>query len=403
MRTDCDVLVVGAGPVGLFAAVALATRQLRVQVLDERHTSLPGARTFLLHARTLELLDETGLLDAVLEHGRRIERIELYEAERYAGCLDLSTVARRFPFVVSIEASAFEIALLRRLSELGIEPQRGFAVTSVSQSASHVGLRLLRRELVAPGDGDSRLESRDAEVSEKSALFVIGADGYASKVRGELGIAWGNQQPLQTFVIGEFDAVAGRKSEAAIVFEPNAVSAFFVLPQAVHLAFQVSTGLNREPTEAVLRELLQQRLPWLQIELGALRWAQLTHFERMLAGAFGKGRIWLAGDAAHVTGPIGMQSVNGGLYEACELARCMSRVVTGRAKQDAFVAFERQRCLEWSVLLGIDQRVRSQAHAGSWLPENAARVVACIPAAGCDLNALLHDAGLELTEPRGPA
>lgn len=396
------MLVVGAGPVGLFAAVALATRQLRVQVLDERHTSLPGARTFLLHARTLELLDEMRVLDAVLAHGQRIERIELYESERYAGYWDLSALSRRFPFVVSVEASVFEVALLSRLSELGVEPQRGLSVTSISQSGTHVGLRLLRRELVARGNGDSQLECRDAEVCEKSASFVIGADGYASKVRSELEIEWRKKQPLETFVIGEFETAARTVREAAIVFEPDAVSAFFVLPHAVHLAFQVSSGLDRGPTELALRELLQQRLPWLEPELGELRWAQLTHFERMLADSFGKRRVWLAGDAAHVTSPIGMQSANGGLYEACELARCMSRILTGRATQEALETFDRQRRLEWSVLLG-DRQGRSQKRSGFWLPENAARIVPCIPAAGCDWNPLLHQAGLELTELRGPA
>ena len=260
MRADCDVLVVGAGPVGLFAAVALASRQLRVQVLDERPCPLPGARTFLLHARTLELLHEMRLLDAVLERGERIERMELYEGERYAGYLDLSVLSRRFPFVVTVEASAFEAALSSRLSELGIEPQRGLSVTSVSQSGSGVALGLLRRELVSRGIDESQLEWRDAERSERSALFVIGADGYASKVRSELDIAWRNQQPLQAFVIGEFDRIDGPEREAAIVFEPDAVSAFFVLPRALHVAFQVSEGLDREPTEPAVRDLLRQRL-----------------------------------------------------------------------------------------------------------------------------------------------
>ena len=97
-----------------------------------------------------------------------------------------------------------------------------------------------------------------------------------------------------------------------------------------------------------------------------------------------------------------MQSVNGGMYEAAELARCMSRILTGRATHAALETFERPQRRGWSVILGIDQRVRGQVHAGPWLTENAARIVPCIPAAPCDLNSLLRPARLELTELRRP-
>ena len=104
--------------------------------------------------------------------------------------------------------------------------------------------------------------------------------------------------------------------------------------------------------EARLRQLVRDRAPWFEPELRELGWSIEVRFERRLAASFGQDRVWLAGDAAHLTGPAGMQSMNAGLDEASDLARRIARVLRGGEGLDLLEAYGTERRAAWRFLLG---------------------------------------------------
>ncbi len=119
------------------------------------------------------------------------------------------------------------------------------------------------------------------------------------------------------------------------------------------------------------------------------------HFERRLARRFGRGRIWLAGDSAHVTSPLGNQSMNVGLFEAYDLTRRIADCGLERLALGARALWsERER--EWHKLLGVNVSFDLLPGAPSWLPSHARHLVPALPASGPDLVEVLRELGLRL-------
>ncbi len=106
--------------------------------------------------------------------------------------------------------------------------------------------------------------------------------------------------------------------------------------------------------------------------------------------------MWLAGDAAHLTGPTGMQSMNAGLSEAHDLAARIKRIRDGEAGLDLLDAYGRERLADWSFLLGRHGGLRAGASASDFVKQNAARLLQCLPATGPDLAPLAAQLGLEV-------
>ena len=121
------------------------------------------------------------------------------------------------------------------------------------------------------------------------------------------------------------------------------------------------------------------------------------HFERRLARRFGKGRVWLAGDAAHVTSPLGNQSMNAGLQEASTLVARMAAAIGAKTVDEPLREYGREREREWHKLLGVNVRFDLLPHAAPWLATHARRLLPLLPASGKELTLLLEEIGLRLS------
>ncbi len=154
--------------------------------------------------------------------------------------------------------------------------------------------------------------------------------------------------------------------------------------------------LSRPPDAAGLKELIGRRAPWFETDFGTIDWLTTVSFQRGLAKRFGRGRVWLAGDAAHYTSPIGVQSMNVGFHEAYDLARRMTDILRKGASLELLRYYNEERSREWKMLLGITNRLRTRPDTPAWAHRLALRLVPSLPASGRDLNALLEQVGLRL-------
>jgi 2-polyprenyl-6-methoxyphenol hydroxylase-like FAD-dependent oxidoreductase len=189
--------------------------------------------------------------------------------------------------------------------------------------------------------------------------------------------------------------LSGWEHEARIILTEDSVNAFWPLgPGLGRWTFQVRSGLDEAPSLASLREWIQARARWFEPNPEQLCWGALAEFPQRIARRFGSGRIWLAGDSAHSTGPLGFQSLNRGLYEASELAAVIGGTYHGRTRRvRPFEQFDLEQQTEWRRLLGTETRASGNAVLSS---ADAARIVPCLPASGGDLDALLAQLELEL-------
>jgi 2-polyprenyl-6-methoxyphenol hydroxylase-like FAD-dependent oxidoreductase len=412
---ETDVLVVGAGPTGLLAALSLAEAGLSVELVDEEWRPAGHSYALALHPGSLGLLAQLGLAQEAIAQGRKLESLTILAGDEPRSTLRCAVTHQRFPFLLALPQSALEGLLAERLAKKGVKVRWSHRLARLEAKGDTVTASVDRLEKESSGYAVARTEWAVAESTSFRAGFVVGADGHRSLVRRALGASFEETAASQAFAIFECEA-PGAGDEMRLVIDQATVNALWPLPggrarwsfelpapdvsAADRFKSRLTTSLGERffphLDEAKTRELVRERAPWFERGDPKIGWSIEVRFERRLTGSFGRGRVWLAGDACHLTGPAGMQSMNAGLEEARDLAARIKRVRDGHAGLDLLDAYGRERHAEWAFLLGRRGGLRPRAEAPAFVATNAARLLPCLPATGPGLAPLAAQLGLDV-------
>lgn len=399
VMNDMEAQVVGGGPVGLFAALCLHEQGVEVAVIDAEWERPVRSYACGLHPETLRLLDGLKLMPAIQELAHRVDRVSVWRRQERSGIAELARLPGPYPHVLTMRQSDLQDVLAQRLAQLGVEVAPRQHVVELRLADGAVCTVSVPRSIDPLGDDelDANQEVRRAgEPVLRRSDYVIAADGYASPCRQALDIPMVQLDGGEVFVMFEFEAdLAEYQHEAHVLLDGETAAAFWPLgPGLGRWTFQLQSHLDEPGNLALLQRLLRERAPWFRPRPEQVCWTTTSHFERRIVERFGQGRVWLAGDSAHITSPLGFQNMNRGFVEASELARVIRHELQGtQPAQDGFERFERGQQLEWRRLLGRDAAVLSQ---GTLRPAEGARLVCSLPATGRDLDALLGQLRLGL-------
>lgn len=411
--SEPEVLVVGAGPVGLFTAILLAQRGVAVQIIDRERRRAARSYALALHPGSLRLLDQAGLAAEALERGHRVDRVAFYEGGERRIEIDLSTLSSPHPYAAVLPQQVLEGLLESRLDQEG-----GRVLWRHRLSELHLG----GGAAVAVVERLAREEDIVEETRVVRPTVVIGTDGPRSAVRRALRASYVEMSPPEVFAVFEIAADATPDSppdnEVRIVLDEAGAGILYSLGgNRLRWSFQIDEAewegfveprfkrrifdsVGEEPFPYLVRERLEKlvatRAPWFTAHLGDVIWSMAVRFEHRLTGRFGKDNAWLAGDAAHLASPVGVHSMNVGLREAADLARHLHRVLREHSSFDTLGTYETAWRREWRRLFGARGHTSPTATAGTWARRHAARIPSCIPASGEDLDALLRQIGLAL-------
>jgi 2-polyprenyl-6-methoxyphenol hydroxylase-like FAD-dependent oxidoreductase len=394
MRTQ--VLVVGAGPVGLMAALRLREQGIDVRIIDQQAEQAMRTHPVVLHPLTLRLLGSLGLTEALFWRGRPVSHLAIYtEGERRA-VLDLPSAAGISPGALALPQDVLRQVLTNALLSRGVSIAWHTRLASLQQD-DYAARGWL--EVHDPGR-----HAVDQPATERpfgfEADYVIGADGYDSSVRSALGIELVEHGALQSYAF--FDATSRRAGhEAQLAVSESSSNSFCPLQGGgARFSFQLTGALDRAPDLSALLELVAARLPWHADQVDACEWGGVAEFRHALATRFGAGRVWLAGEAAHLTGPLGVQSLNVGMDEANELALRIRDVLRHPSRGGFGEDYNARRIRQWQELLGVTERASLGARSPAWAWRNLGRILSCLPASGRDLDDLLDQ--LRLTPSNRP-
>ncbi len=421
-RTEMEVLVVGAGPVGLFTALSLASRGVQVQIVDEEFRTAAHSYALAVHPRSLQLLDDLGLADDVLARGYRVETVAFYDGADRCGELKLSELGGKFPHVLVLPQSALEGLLEQQLRKRGVKVQWDHRVTRLERAKAHTTATIDKLARASCGYAVATTEWVTEKTLQTEAAFVVGADGHRSIVRKTLGIEYAPAGSTEFFAVFEFHTDADLAGEVRIVFDGGTTSVLWPLPggrcrwsfQQERTSVLEESRTKRRLTVPIgrqvfphlpadeLNRLIRTRAPWFTEEVRQIDWSMEVRFDRRLAASFGRDRLWLVGDAAHLTGPVGGQSLNMGLRESADLSWRLTRVLREAAPLSSLNDYNDQHVGQWQQLLGIDGGLAATDHASSWAREHCSRILSCIPATGHELTKLAGQIGLQVPPGENP-
>ncbi|MET1756136.1 FAD-dependent monooxygenase [Novosphingobium sp. RD2P27] len=325
-----DVIVVGGGPVGLWAACESKLAGLDVAVLERRRQRVEQSRALTIHGRTIELFAMRGIDDRFLAEGKPIP------TGHYAGLetrLDFSCFDTRFPFTLYLPQSRTEELIEDHARDLRVEILRGHRVNDLSGNAE-AGYELTAEHEQGASTFSARAvigaDARRSIVRQKAGILFEGHDATLSIMMGDVRIK-GLEGPPLLMVTNERGGVT-----IAPVSADGTVRVIVIDPERKHVP--VDEPLSLEELAAAARRILGQEL-----QLSEPSW--LTRFgdETRLASHYRHGNLFVAGDAAHLHFPAGGQGMNVGLQDAMNLGWKLASVLKGDAPDVLLDSYETER------------------------------------------------------------
>lgn len=320
--TDGSLLIVGAGPTGLTAAVELARAGVALRVIDRKDGPSPLSKAVGISAHSLDLLEPTGVAERLLADGIRVRHGDVWFDGHQLGTIDFSTLHHRFNFLLSLPQSETEAIMADVLSASGV---------SIEWHTRLVDLR----------QGDDRVEvtvEGPRGRMHASCAHVFAADGVDSTVREQLGLGFDGHTHHREWSIADVDIDRWP-------YEPGAAQLF--LHPGGNVGFIIPIGRDRFRIVSNTPDALAQ-VPG-HYDVVRVHRTDTFRIPARQAPTYQQGRVFLGGDAAHAHSPVGARGMNLGIEDAVAFAR---RFIDGRL--DGYTAERHPVARRW---IEVSERV----------------------------------------------
>jgi 2-polyprenyl-6-methoxyphenol hydroxylase-like FAD-dependent oxidoreductase len=308
-HSGAGVIVVGGGPTGLLLAGDLATAGIPVTLVERHEHGSELTRAFAVHARTLEQFDQRGVAEALVAHGRPATSLRLFGK----ATVDVSRLPSRYPYVLVAPQYETEGVLLQRARAAGVEFIRPAELVGLSQDSQGVTATL-------------------ADGRTLRAAYLVGADGHRSTVRRLIGEPFPGRSVVKSVMLADVLL----QSEPSTGLTANSIGDRFTLLAPFGDGYYRVISWDRtkpadEHDPVDLDELKDIARSVLGTDFGMYgpRWSSRFHSDERQVARYRIGRVFLAGDAAHVHSPAGGQGMNTGLQDAANLSWKLVSALTG--------------------------------------------------------------------------
>ena len=333
MARNVDVLIAGAGPVGLTLANELTRYGISVRIVDKAAERTDKSKALVLWSRTLELFDQAGYVDEFLPAGVPAHGAQISNGKDIIARIRLDDIDSIYPYALMIPQSETERVLEERLEKQGITVERNVALDSFVDQGTQV---------------QPVLRKTSGETETLTADWLVGCDGAHSAVRHGLGFTFdGTTQPSDWYLAdGHITGLDGQ-DRLHIFWHKDGILAFFPITQGrwrvvADLGPAEENGRHADPTLEEIQSLLTQRGSG-AIVIKDAYWLAAFRINERKVSQYSRGRAFLAGDAAHIHSPAGGQGMNTGMQDAFNLAWKLSLVIGGVCKPSLLDSYSVER------------------------------------------------------------
>jgi 2-polyprenyl-6-methoxyphenol hydroxylase-like FAD-dependent oxidoreductase len=348
---------VGAGPTGLALAIELARRGVAHRTIDRITERSDRSRALGVQARTLELMRAWGVSEPLVAGGQPTLNINLAVDKRAAARLTLTDIGvsdTPYPFILFTSQVETERQLDAALARYGGTWERGVELVDAHDEGDFV---------------TATLQHADGKREELRCAYVVGCDGAHSRVRKAAGFDFGGAQYEQDFVLADVHIDwPAPPEELSFLFGKQLTVVVFPLPHGVSRIVAIrSDGApvpEGEPTLEEVEPLLQAASPW-PAKISQPRWITRFRLHHRGVDHYRRGRLFVAGDAAHIHSPAGGQGMNTGIQDAINLGWKLARVTAGRSPQRLLDSYDEERRPVGERLLRSTDRLFQLANVGN--------------------------------------
>ena len=320
------VLIVGAGPTGLVLAIELARRSVPFRLIDKRADTMKGSQAVFIMSRSLEILAGLGASEALHAEGQVVDTLDIRADAEPVAIVRFDDVDTPFPYILSVAEDTAEQVLIERLEALGGHVEWGTEFLSVEDGADQA-IATLRFE--------------DGTRQNQEAQFVVGTDGFRSAVRTSIHDAFDGEDHPQLW--GVFDTWLEDwdqpHNQTCPQLSPPVVVAYPFGSDQWRVYFRTASA--DEGNMPMILERLRLISP--NVSLRDPQAPVYFHSHSRLARHYRRGRVFVAGDAAHVSNPIQGQGMNFGIHDAHNLAWKLALAVKGHANEALLDSYEAER------------------------------------------------------------
>ncbi len=325
---DTDVLIVGAGPVGLFLANECARRGLRWRLIEKAATQSIHSKALAIFPRTLEIFDMAGIAAPFLAAANRVTRVAVITHDHALARLHFAPGESPYPFVAMVPQDVTEKLLVEELRRRSGEVEYESPFLSAEPDADGVTVTVGRR------NGPERLR----------ASVVVGCDGAHSAVRHLLKLSFEGAEYHDSFLLADVETNEALPADE-LQLCPSELGPAAIFPMSARRRRVVATVEQvggDAPSLALVREILRQRAPR-ELEATALHWSSYFRIHHRQVSKLREGRVFIAGDAAHIHSPFGGQGMNTGLHDAWNLVWKLDFFLRGRASERLLDSYGEER------------------------------------------------------------
>ena len=325
---EIDVLIVGAGPVGLFLANECARRSLRWRIVEQGAGQSEHSKALAIMPRTLEIFDMAAIAGPFLEAANRVTSIAVVAHGRRLAQIAFAPADSPYPFVAMVPQDVTEALLVQALQARGgvVEYETSFL------------------SAVQAGHGVDAILERRGEHFPVRAAFVVGCDGAHSAVRHLLGVPFDGAQYDATFMLADVETNEVLRGDEMHLcpHEDGPLAIFPMSSTRRRVVAAVDSAGGDAPTLALVRSMLERRAPK-GIEARSLKWSTYFRIHHRQVAQMQVGRIFVAGDAAHIHSPFGGQGMNTGLQDVWNLAWKLDLAAHHRARPELLESYTAER------------------------------------------------------------
>lgn len=347
--TKTDVIIIGAGPTGLALACQLIRYGIDFVIIDRKETTTPHSKAIGVQARTLEIYEQIGLADKLIDLGWKAEKARMIVGGEVRGEVDFSDIGKgmsSYPYVLIVEQGRHESLIHDFITSHGRHVRWQTELESFTQDDAGVSA------VIKNGAG---------ETETVEGKFLVGCDGAKSPVRHGLGLKFEGSTFERMFYVADVEIDWQFKNDALMVFlMKHNLLAFFPMigNNRWRIVGTFPEEFSKDEGEVLYEEIEEQikRDAELELDITNVNWFSTYKVHTRHVNKFSEGRCFLAGDAAHIHTPAGAQGMNTGIQDGYNLAWKLAMVLRGASDIKLLDSYNDERLVNAENLLKTTDR-----------------------------------------------